>query len=329
MKQIGRTNLWVTEMGLGTAPFSWSWAPITPQQAQETVQATLEVGWRLFDTAPYYGQPGERTSEVRLGQALAALNPPRESYALATKVGLEVDAAGVVQRDLSREGIQRSLERSLANLHTDRLDIVHIHEPEAQDPTAVAGAVQILDDLRRQGILQAIGAGMNRWQAVQPLVELGGFDCFLVAGRFTLLEQGARPAYDLCAAAGISIVGAGVFNSGILATGPGEQATYDYRTAPAEILQRATHIAAICQAHGVTLPAAALHFARAHSAVATLVVGGASAQEIQANRAALAQSIPPALWVKLQEAGLIDQGLDQANSTITLPRHPQNRNRSL
>lgn len=302
-RRVGQTALSVPPMGLGTAPLGGLYGLIPQEKAQETVHYALERGVNFFDTAPLYGVSGERTSEARLGRALHGI--PRDSYILATKVGRQETAAGETIIDIAPDSVLRSVEASLAHLQVDMIDILHIHEPEMQSVPAMARALEVLADLRRQGVIRAIGAGTNKWTIIPVLLELGGFDCFLLAGRYTLLEQEAHDALELCRAQGIGVFLGGVFNSGILATGAVSGAKYNYAETPPDVLERARRIEQVCAAYHVPLVAAALQFPRAHPAITSLIVGAKSPQEIAANLEALEEHIPEDFWQELQRRELL------------------------
>ena len=202
-----------------------------------------------------------------------------------------------------------SLEASLERLHMDYVDIVHIHEPEHEtmDESGFREAFPVLAELRAQGVIKAIGAGMNRWQTVADFVQEADFDCFLLAGRYTLLEQGALPFLSLCQERGVSLFLAGVLNSGILATGPGATAKYNYRQAPEAIQAKAHQLQQVCKDYQVPLASAALQFGLAHSATTALVVGAAKSSEVTANIAAIQTDIPSEFWATLKARGLLDE----------------------
>ncbi|MCC9075743.1 aldo/keto reductase [Litorilinea aerophila] len=301
---LGRNPLQVSRLGLGTAPLSGLYRPVSDEEAVTTIQYALEQGITLFDTAPLYGRG---RSEALVGKALAGI--PRDRYQLSTKVGRLLNPeTGEMGFDFSRDGVLRSLEGSLARLQTDRVEILHIHDPDNHLEQALEQAYPTLVELRRQGVIRAVGAGMNQWQALWHLARHGEFDCFLLAGRYTLLEQEALPFLDYCLDEGIGLLLGGVFNSGILATGPVPGARYNYREAPPAILERVAAIEAVCRRHGVPLPAAALQFARSHGAVASLVVGAVSPDEIAQNLEAWHRPIPSALWEELRSQALIAPG---------------------
>jgi D-threo-aldose 1-dehydrogenase len=301
----GKNPLQVTNLGFGTAPIG-NVNTVSAADAEATIQYAYEQGIRLFDSAPLYGR-GE--SELRIGRALRGV--PRSSYVISTKIGrvLNADRSAFVY-DFSYDGVMRSFEGSLKRLHTDHVEIVLVHDPDADtvdhEQDALDGAFPALRDLRRQGVIKAIGAGMNQWQMEQRFAQQADPDVFLLAGRYTLLEQTSLGFLNLCKEKGIGIFLGGVYNSGILATGPKETAQYNYANAPAAVLEKARKINAICERHGVPLNRAALHFARAHPTITSLVVGAVKPAEVEANVAALGASIPIELWQELRMAGLIE-----------------------
>lgn len=302
LRALGRNPLQVTTFGLGTAPLTKPDGSESPAEAVATIQAAYEAGVRLFDTAPLYGIGA---SEERLGEALRAY--PRSSYVLSSKVGrvLNADRSGW-EFDFSRDGVMRSLEGSLKRLGVDQLDIVLVHDPDDHEREALESAFPTLLDLRAQGLVKAIGSGMNQWEMLDHFAAQVDVDVFLLAGRYTLLEQTSLGFLERCRAKGIGIFLGGVFNSGILATGPVDGASYNYRPAPPEVLAKATAISAVCDRHGVPLSVVALHFARAHPAVTALAVGAVTPAEVRANLAALGHPVPGALWDDLRHEALID-----------------------
>ncbi|MCB0063068.1 MAG: aldo/keto reductase [Caldilineaceae bacterium] len=300
----GKNSLQVTNFGLGTAPIG-NTTSVPDGDADATIQRAYELGVRLFDSAPLYGK-GE--AEIRVGRALRGM--PRDSYVISTKIGrvLNADRSAFVY-DYSRDGVMRSIEGSLERLQTDRLDIVLVHDPDADvvdhEQDALDGAFPTLQDLRDQGVIKAVGAGMNQWQMEQRFAEQADPDLFLLAGRYTLLEQTSLDFLEFCKEKGIGIFLGGVYNSGILATGPHETAQYNYANAPAEILEKARKLKAISDSYDVGLNVAALYFAQAHPTVTALVVGAVKPSEVEANIAALSAEVPVTLWQELQAAGLI------------------------
>lgn len=297
----GKNALHVTNFGLGTAPIGNA-THVADADADATVQHAYTLGVRLFDSAPLYGGG---VAETRLGRALRGI--PRASYVISTKIGRVIsDTPGPLPFDYSYDGIMRCIEGSLQRLNTDRLEIVLVHDPDNHEQEALASAFPTLQELRRQGVIKAVGAGMNQWQMEQRFAEQADPDVFLLAGRYTLLEQTSLDFLRLCKEKGIGIFLGGVFNSGILATGPVANAQYQYAAAPASILEKTRKIDAVCQRFGVPLNVAALHFAQAHPTVTALVVGAVKPAEVEANVAALAMDVPGELWQELRAQGLIE-----------------------
>ncbi|MCC7271913.1 MAG: aldo/keto reductase [Alphaproteobacteria bacterium] len=314
-------------LGFGGAPLGNYPRAIDDATAAATLDAAWDGGVRFFDTAPQYGLGlGER----RMGAFLA--RRPRGQFVLSTKVGRllvpcapdERDARHFVDvppcrivYDYGYDGVMRSLEASRARLGIDRFDIVHCHDIDAgTDGTGpviderigsfLDGGWRALEALRAAGDIAAVGAGLNSWQVCQRLADLADFDLFLLAGRYTLLEQGALASFlPLCAARGIAVVVGGPFNSGILATGVTAAARYDYRAPPAEVIARVATIERICRAHGVAMAAAALQFPLAHPAVVSVLAGAQAPAEVAGNLALLRVPIPAALWSDLKAAGLM------------------------
>ncbi|MCX4728364.1 aldo/keto reductase [Streptomyces sp. NPDC090052] len=298
---LGRTGLTVGRLGLGCAPLGNLYEPVPEQDAAGTVRAALAGGTRLFDTAPRYGNG---VSEQRLGQALAGV--PRSEVVVATKVGYLLTDDGA-EPDFSYDGTMRCLEESLTRLGLDRVDIAHVHDPDHHEQEALAGAFRALVELREQGVVSAVGAGMNQSAMLERIVARADVDCVLLAGRYTLLDQealtGLLPA---CEARGVGVVLGGVYNSGLLAD-PRPGARYDYRTAEPHQVAAALAIAEICARHGVPMKAAALRFAWGHPAVSALVVGARTADEVRENLAMAQTTVPAGLWAELRAAGLLPQ----------------------
>ncbi|MFI6499293.1 aldo/keto reductase [Nonomuraea typhae] len=295
------------DLGFGGAPIGNLFAAVSDEQARASVDAAWEAGVRLFDTAPHYGLG---LSERRLGAALAG----REGYVLSTKVGRRLvpappgpddegfDVVAAERRvwDFSRDGVRRSLEESLVRLGLDSVDVALIHDPDDHVDQALSEAYPALAELRAEGVVKAVGLGMNQWQVPARFVAETDLDVVMLAGRYTLLDRSGLPLLDACAARGVKVLAAGVFNSGLLATDePG--ATFDYRPASAVLLERARAIAAACRRHGVTLPQAAMAFPARHAAVATVVLGARSADEVRRNAELWARPVPEELWAELDE----------------------------
>ena len=300
--------------GLGTAPIGGLFQAVTDEQARATVDAAWHSGVRLYDTAPHYGLG---LSERRLGAALAG----RSGYVLSTKVGrllvpsarggrddegFDVPAAYERVWDFSRDGVRRSLEESLRRLGLPRVDIALIHDPDAHLDQAIAQAYPALAELREQGVVGAIGVGMNQWRAPLRFVQETDIDLVMLAGRHTLLDQSGLPLLDACADRGVRVLAAGVFNSGLLATAD-PSGTFDYAPAPAALVERARRIAAVCERHGVTLPRAAMAFPLRHPAVASIVLGARTPDEVTTNAAQWQDPVPEALWTDLRAAGLLQE----------------------
>ncbi|OXM59986.1 aldo/keto reductase [Amycolatopsis vastitatis] len=297
-----RPDVVISGIGFGGAPIGDLYEPIGEDRARATVDAAWDGGIRYYDTAPHYGLG---LSERRVGAALAG----RPHRTLSTKVGrlLELDETGALcrVRDYSRSGVTRSLEASLRRLGVDRIDIVYVHDPDDHWEQASAEAVPALCALRDQGVIGAVGVGMNQSAMLARFVAETDVDLVMCAGRFTLLEQPAL-ADLLPTALGrqVGIIAAGVFNSGVLArASPPRDARYDYVQAPAEVLAKTRALAEACRGHGTTLPAAAAWFPRTHPAVLGVVLGMSSADEVRQN---LALPCPPdELWTDLVARGLL------------------------
>ncbi|MEU1389903.1 MULTISPECIES: aldo/keto reductase [unclassified Nonomuraea] len=298
-------------VGLGGAPLGNLYQAVSGEQARATVDAAWDSGVRLFDTAPHYGLG---LSERRLGAALAE----RSGYVLSTKVGRLVVPSQVRdddemfdvpvglgrEWDFSADGVRDSLEDSLARLGLPEIDIALIHDPDDHLEQALTEAYPALAELREQGVVKAIGVGMNQWQAPLRFVRETGVDVVMLAGRYTLLDQSGLPLLDECAERGVRVLAAGVFNSGLLAT-PAPSGTFDYAPAPAPLLDRAARIAAVCERHGVCLPQAAMAFPLRHPAVASIVLGARAPEEVLANAALWSCPVPEDLWLELAGEGLL------------------------
>jgi D-threo-aldose 1-dehydrogenase len=307
-------------VGLGAAPLGNLYTPVRDDVASATVRRAWERGIRYIDTAPHYGLG---LSERRVGAALRGL---RGQVTLSTKVGrllvptacgeapendLEngFDVPATLRRawDFSAEGIRRSLLESLQRLGLDRIDIALLHDPDDHESEAVATALPTLLRLRDEGFIGAVGAGMNQSAMLTRFVRAFDLDVVLVAGRYSLVDQSGLA--DLLPAAidcGTSVVVAGVFGSGLLAVDrPADDATYRYEPAGRDLLDRARSIASVCQEHGTSLPAAALHFVFGHPAVACALIGMRCAEEVTRNIDLFESAVPAELWVDLQERGLL------------------------
>jgi D-threo-aldose 1-dehydrogenase len=316
---LGRTGVHVTAVGFGGAPIGGLYRAVGDETAAAAVDAAWQAGIRYFDTAPHYGLG---LSERRLGQALAVR--PRADFVVSTKVGrtLVPDPSGAGRRDgegfdvaathrrawdFSADGVRRSLEASLQRLGLDRVDVLLLHDPDDHWRQAVDEAYPTLHELRAQGVVGAIGAGMNQWQMLASLVCELDLDVVLVAGRYTLLDQSALEVLiPRCVERGVAVIAGGVFNSGLLAQAdPQPDATFDYARAAAARLARARAIAAICARHGVTLPQAAVAFSGRHPAVASVVVGMRSPAEVAEDVAFATSPVPADMWRELVTEGLL------------------------
>lgn len=312
--RLGRTELEVTRLGLGTAPLAGLYEAVPEDQALEVIERAWSAGIRHFDTAPLYGHG---LAELRLGKALG--DKPRDEFVLASKVGrlLRADAPpepGQSFRstppvnpvfDFTYEGVMRSVDESLERLQLERIDILHVHDPDHHYKEAIGGAYKALDHLRSQGLIKAVGAGMNQAQMLARFAREGSFDCFLLAGRYTLLDQIAlHDLLPLCEERGIGIIGAGVYNSGILAD-PKPGARFNYVAAPTELLERARKIQEVCNRHSVPLKAAAIQFPLGHPAVGCVVVGCRSAAQLDESIEMFETAIPTSMWQELKAQGLL------------------------
>jgi D-threo-aldose 1-dehydrogenase len=329
--RLGNGGLTFTELGFGAAPLGNLYRAISDADAEAILAAAWDGGVRHFDTAPLYGLG---LSETRLNRFLRG--KPRDAYVLSTKVGRLLRVTSPDRRDgfgkwfdvpsrtevmdYGHDAVMRSVEFSLERLGVDRIDILYAHSLDAFDlgseervaekrDELMAGGYRALLALRDQGVIKGFGAGINDWRSAQWLLERGDFDLFLLAGRYTLLEQEALDTFlPLCTARGVGIVVGGPYNSGILATGPRPGAFYNYDPAPPAILDRVARIEAVCTAHGVRLVDAAFQFPLRHPAVVSVIPGGQSVGDVQGNLTAARAAIPPALWADLKAAGLMHAG---------------------
>lgn len=317
-----------TELGFGGAPMGNLYRPLTEKEARATLDAAWTVGCRYYDTAPLYGLG---LSETRFNGFLRA--KPRDSYLLSTKVGRLLQLCAPERRarqgsyfetpsrreilDYSYDGVMRSLEFSLERLGLDHIDVVYAHDfdasshggkeaAEARMREFMDGGYMALRKLRDGGAVKAIGAGVSDWAVAETLARSGDFNVFLLAGRYTLLEQEALQSFlPYCARNNVGVVIGGPFNSGILATGPKRGAFYNYAPAPEAVLERVRRIEAICKAHGVKLADAALRFPLSHPAIVSVIPGAHKAGEVRRNADMLHARIPPALWRALKAEGLL------------------------
>ncbi len=313
-----------TALGFGSAPLGNYLHPLTEEECADTLATAWDCGMRYFDTAPLYGLG---LSEMRVGRLLAT--HPRDDFIVGTKVGRlltpcekdEVNGLFFVETpqvrfsyDYSYDGVMRSYEESLKRLRLERVEILYVHDvcglvhggreaSEARIQELMRkGGWRALAELRDSGEVQAIGIGVNEWEPCARMLELADPDLFLLAGRYTLLEQVPLDTlFPECARRSVGIVAGGPYNSGILAGG----STYNYAQAPAEIVARARAIDSVCQAHGVPLAAAALQFILAHPLVVSVIPGGQTVRETTQNAAVLDEPIPSALWQELKDRKLL------------------------
>ena len=292
---IGR-GLRLPRIGLGTGLHG----EVPERQAVATIEHALQCGVRFFDTAPLYGNG---LAEERLGIALSGV--PRDSYVLNTKVGiLSGGVTGGFDYDFSADGVERCFARSLRRLRVERIDILHLHEPEGFAEQVLAETLPLVVRWREQGLIRAVSAGVNHWGMVEPFVE--HLDCVLLAGRYTLLEQGALPFLERQRQARRPVLGAGIFNSGVLATGPRDDARYNYLPAPAPLQERVRRLQQVCERHGVELSHAAVQFVAAQPAIGSLIFGACSGAELDQALRGTRPGTPAALWEELRTEGLLD-----------------------
>ncbi|MFE7467048.1 aldo/keto reductase [Streptomyces sp. NPDC057499] len=321
---LGNSAVEVTELSFGAAAIGNLYTAVDPDRAAAAVDAAWDEGVRYFDTAPHYGLG---LSERRLGEALR--DRPRDAYVLSTKAGRVLDplpagatpetgpdrlsegfavpATHIRRWDFSAQGVRRSIEESLERLGLDRIDIAYLHDPDDHAEAAFRQAYPELEKLRAEGVVRAIGAGMNQTAMLTRFLRDTDADVVLCAGRYTLLDQSALDELlPEAAARGRGVVVGGVFNSGLLAD-PRPGATYDYTAAPRTLLDRALRIKAVTERHGVPLRAAALHYPLAHPAVATVLVGTRSPDEVRDAAALLRRPVPDQLWEELRAEGLLTE----------------------
>lgn len=319
INRLGRSAVEVTELALGGGPLGGLFTAVDDAAAAETLAAAWDCGIRFFDTSPHYGLG---VSEHRMGAFLRGR--PRAGFTLSTKAGrllVPQDPAGRTDErfavpathrrvwDFTRDGILRSLEDSLARMGTDRVDVLLLHDAEERFEDALRDGWPALAELRAQGVVGAVGAGMHDSAKLTRLVREADVDVVMLSGRFTLLDRSAL--VDLlpsCVRRGVSVLAASVFNSGLLASPrPAEGAMFDYAPAPPELLRRAQRIADVCATHAVPLPQAAMAYPLLHPAVAGIVVGMRSAAEVRSDVEMFEAGVPAGLWTDLREAGLLDE----------------------
>jgi D-threo-aldose 1-dehydrogenase len=313
--RVGKTDLRVTRMAFGAGTIGGMYSEVPHEQALSTINRALSLGIRFFDVAPLYGHG---TSEMRLGESLR--NVPRDSIILATKVGrllvpapkgyhssfFQNAAPFIPQFDYSYDGVMRSYEESLKRLGVDRIDILHIHDPDDHFEQALGSAFPALAKLRSCGAVGAIGVGMNQAEMLARFAREADFDCFLVAGRYTLIDQTAlHELLPLCVKKNITVFIGGTYNSGILATGAVQGAKFNYQDASREIIEKVRRVEQVCARHAVPLKAAAMQFPLAHPAVASVISGCRAPSEVEENARMLSFPIPQDFWSDLVHERLL------------------------
>ena len=336
-RKVGTTKLDVTELGLGGAPMGGFRATIPDAEAAALIDAAYAEGVRYFDTSPFYGYG---RSELRMGATLR--EKPRNEYLLSTKIGRVLHAMRPGEKrpadfrenglpdfapvfDYTYDGVMRSLEHSHLRLGLARIDIALIHDVdfwtikdravlEERFKTVMDSGYKALDELRKAGVVGAIGVGINEADTSLRFIQAGDFDCMLLAGRYTLLEQGGLQEFlPECVKRNVSVILGGPYNSGILTGGVKAGATHDYAAAPAQLIEKAQKIESICQRHGVELGAAALQFPLFHPAVCSIIPGALGVAEVKQNAARLSAKIPVELWSELKREKLLDPNAPTPN----------------
>ncbi|MGZ5165751.1 MAG: aldo/keto reductase [Burkholderiales bacterium] len=336
-RKIGTTSLEVTELGLGGAPMGGFRATISDAEAMKLTDAAYEGGVRYFDTSPFYGYG---RSELRMGAALR--EKPRSEYVLSTKIGRILHAMKPGESppadfrdnglpgfapvfDYTYDGVMRSLEHSHLRLGLARIDIALIHDVDfwtikdravlaKRFKTVMDSGLKALDELRKAGIIGAIGVGINEADTSLRFIQAGNFDCMLLAGRYTLLEQGGLEAFlPECVKRNVSVILGGPYNSGILTGGVKPGATHDYVAAPAQLIEKAQRIEAVCQRHRVELGAAAMQFPLFHPAVCSVIPGALSVSEVKQNVSRMSAKIPSDLWNELKREKLLNPSAPTPN----------------
>ncbi len=326
-RSLGKSGVSVTILGLGGGPLGDMYAKLDHDTALRTVESAYESGITLFDTSPFYGHG---LSEQRFGAVLR--RKPRKSFVLSSKVGRYLVPPGSQPLDrtpfvggldfnhvfdYTREGALRSIDQSMARLGISSIDCLIIHDVdvwthgsrqayEQKFKEAMDGCYRVLDDLRSQGVIKAIGVGLNEVDCCMEFAAAGDFDFFLLAGRYTLLEQGALDEFlPMCEKRNIGIMVGGPYNSGILATGAVAGAKYNYLPAPPDVMDKVRRIEAVCGRHSVPIAAAALQFPLGHPSVTSMIPGAVSPAEVERNVALMAHAIPGQLWSELKAEGLL------------------------
>lgn len=326
-RRIGKTALKITELGFGGAAIGNLYEPVSNIRALDTVASAYENEVRYFDTAPFYGFG---LSERRIGLALGEW--PRDSYVLSTKVGrilqptdptkvvgglFEQVPAATPKYDYSYDAVMRSVEDSLQRLGLHRIDILLIHDIDTVNHGTVAeterryrevmeGGYRAMERMRSEGTIGAIGLGVNEWQWCERFAKTTDLDCYLLSGRYTLLDQGSLDSFlPLCESKGVSVIIGGPYNSGILAVGAVAGAHYDYGLASEATMDRVRHLSAVCTRYGIQLPSAALQFPLHHPCVASVIPGARSRNEVERNLELYRAAIPADFWHELKAEGLL------------------------
>lgn len=329
-RKVGKTKVEVTTLGLGGAPMGGFRATIPDAEAHAIVDTAWKEGVRYFDTSPFYGYG---RSELRMGAALR--EKPRHEFIVSTKVGRVLHPLKPGEKkpadfrenglpgfspvfDYSYDGIMRSLEHSHMRLGLAKIDIALIHDVDfwtikdrdilnQRFKTAMDSGFKALDELRKAGIIDAIGVGINESDTSLRFIQAGDFDCMLLAGRYTLLEQGGLEAFlPECVKRNVSVILGGPYNSGILTGDVKDTATHDYAQAPRELIDKARRIEAVCERHKVELGAAAMQFPLFHPALCAVIPGALATGEVKQNAERLKVKIPTELWSELKREKLID-----------------------
>jgi D-threo-aldose 1-dehydrogenase len=336
-RRVGKTRLEVTTLGLGGAPMGGFRATIPEAEALALTDAGYQAGIRYFDTSPFYGYG---RSELRMGAALR--EKPRDSFVLSTKIGRILHAMKPGEKkppefrdnglpgfapvfDYTYDGVMRSLEHSHLRLGLSKIDIALVHDVDfwtikdreilnQRFKTVMESGFKALDELRKAGVIDAIGVGINESDTSLRFIQAGDFDCMLLAGRYTLLEQGALAAFlPECVKRNVSVILGGPYNSGILTGGVKPGATHDYAAAPANLIEKAQKIEAVCARHGVELGAAAMQFPLFHPALCAVIPGALSVAEVKQNVGRMGVEIPSDLWSELKREKLLDPAAPTPN----------------
>lgn len=319
-KKIGRSGIEAPMLSFGSAPIGNLLREVSDADAHGAIEAAWEGGIRYFDTAPHYGLG---LAERRMGEVLSQY--PRDEYLVSTKVGRLLEPSDkypgendlvdgfmvpkdfVRVYDYSEDAIKRSIESSLTRMNTDHIDIVFVHDPDDHYREALEGAFPALSKLRDEGVIKSFGSGMNQAEMLTDFVRYTDLDVIMLAGRYTLIEQFSLDnLLPLALERDVSVVAAGVFNSGLLSKDrPSADSSYNYAPAPAELIAKVNEIADICEAHGVTLPAVAAQFPLGHSAVSNICLGARDARQVSRNVQLFSEEIPAAVWEDLKDASIV------------------------